>query len=394
MLASRLIFITLLTTLTACASAPDASQQASADTSVKLSQPQFNTALFEPRNSLVTPEQLFALTTEQQQDFLFDFNGRLAHLPENQRISEYLQDLTYGFNYKEQTYTASEAFALSAGNCMALAILTKGLADFVGVEIKFQRLTNAPVYDRNNDVVMVSDHVRARLYKPEPEAGSESKMFIFQRSWVVVDYFPSKDTRSSGLISTDEFLALYYRNRAAELMMAGQTDEAFAYAQEALRYLPNDADTLNIIGLLHRRAGDDQTAEALYQYALQQNPHNLNVLHNYQTLAKRQQRNVLVDELTQRIQAIPDSNPYTWIALAERAFEKGEFDTALAMYSKAAESAPYVHEAYWGQARVHAAKGDTVRAKRVLERGLKEARLSATKRTYKAGWYSYQGVEP
>ncbi|WP_417666071.1 tetratricopeptide repeat protein [Pseudidiomarina sp.] len=394
MLASRLIFITLLTTLTACASAPDASQRASADTSVKLSQPQFNTALFEPRNSLVKPQQLFALTAEQQQDFLFDFNGRLASLPEHQRISEYLQDLTYGFNYKEQTYMASEAFALSAGNCMALAILTKGLADLVGVEIKFQRVTNAPVYDRNNDVVMVSDHVRARLYKPEPEAGSESKMFIFQRSWIVVDYFPSKDTRSSGLISNEEFLALYYRNRAAELMMAGQADEAFAYAQEALRYMPKDADTLNIIGLLHRRAGDDQTAEALYQYALQQNPHNLNVLHNYQTLAKRQQRNVLVDELTQRIQAIPDSNPYTWIALAERAFEKGELDTALAMYSKAAESAPYVHEAYWGQARVHAARGDTARAKRVLERGLKEARLSATKGTYKAGWYSYQGMEP
>lgn len=394
MLASRLISIALLTTLTACASAPDNSQQTSAGIAVQLSQPQLNTALFEPTSSLVTPEQLFALTAEQQQKFLFDFNGRLARIPEHQRISQYLQELTFGFNYKEQTYTASEAFALSAGNCMALAILTKGLADLVGVEIKFQRVTNAPVYDRSNDVVMVSDHVRARLYKPEPEAGSESKMFIFQRSWVVVDYFPSKDNRSSGLISNQEFLALYYRNRAAELMMAGQLDEAFAYAQEALRYMPKDADTLNIMGLLHRRAGDEQTAEALYQYALRQSPTNLNVLHNYQTLAKRQQRQPLVDALTQRIEAIPDSNPYTLIALAERAFEIGELDTALAMYSKAAESAPYVHEAYWGQARVHAARGDTVRAKRVLEQGLKEARLSATKRTYKAGWYSYQGVEP
>lgn len=394
MLASRLISIALLTTLTACASAPDNSQQTSAGIAAQLSQPQLNTALFEPTSSLMTPQQLFALTAEQQQKFLFDFNGRLARLPENQRISQYLQELTFGFNYKEQTYTASEAFAQSAGNCMALAILTKGLADLVGVEIKFQRVTNAPVYDRSNDVVMVSDHVRARLYKPEPEAGSESKMFIFQRSWVVVDYFPSTDNRSSGLISNQEFLALYYRNRAAELMVAGQLDEAFAYAREALRYTPKDADTLNIIGLLHRRAGDEQTAEAIYQFALQQNPHNLNVLHNYQVLAQKQQRTRLVEALAHRIQAIPDSNPYTWIALAERAFELGELDTALAMYSKAAEAAPYVHEAYWGQARVHAARGDTVRAKRVLEQGFKEARLSATKRTYKAGWYSYKGVEP
>jgi hypothetical protein len=66
---------------------------------------------------------------------------------------------------------------------------------------------------------------------------------------------------------------------------------------------------------------------------------NLNVLHNYQALAKRQQRTDLVAELEQRIQSIPEANPYVWIAFGDAAFEQNQLETAMMMYRKAAKQA-------------------------------------------------------
>lgn len=383
----RYITPLLIFTLLGCAGQPT---QLREQTLVhqQLSPPTFNDVLFDKTPEVTSPAQLFALSDAQQQAFLRVFNGHLSHLPANERISRYLSDLTHGFSYKEQTYTASEALALQAGNCMALAIVTKSLADLVDVEIKFQQVTNAPVYDRINDTVMESDHVRARLYRPVPS--EESRDVLYERQWVVVDYFPAKDTRSRGIISEAKFLALYYRNRAAEFMLAEQPDLAFAYAKTALRYAANDGDALNIIGLLHRRAGDTQTAQRIYDYVLQLEPTNLNVLHNALALARSGNNETAITEYERRIQALPDPNPYTWIVLAERAFAQSRFETALAMYEKAAYYAPYLHEVYWGQASVYAAQGDAVRAKRVLAEGLEQAKLSATKQSYKAGWYSYR----
>ncbi len=340
--------------------------------------PLFNTTLFASHPAVVSPRQLFTLSAAQQSAFLADFNDRLAHLPAHQRIADYLHGVTFGFNYKEQTYTASEALDFQAGNCMALAIVTKSLADLAGVDLKFQRVRNAPVYDRAENVVMVSDHVRARLYLPGERL-----------SWVTVDYFPSRESSNAGLITEQQFLALYYRNRAAELMLAGEQSAAFANAQEALKYQQNDASTLNIIALLHRRAGDDSTAEALFAYALAQNKSNLNVLYNYLDLAKKQNQGELVRQLQQKISSLPDYNPYTWIALAETAVHQGELSRALQMYEKAAYYAPYLHEIYWGQARVYLAMGRPVTAKRVLLDGLEQAKRSATKKSFKSGWYSF-----
>ncbi|RUO60008.1 tetratricopeptide repeat protein [Pseudidiomarina marina] len=387
-LANILMMALSLAAISGCAG--QSSMNSVAEAHAKAQMPSLNSALFRPQQSVVSAQQLFALTASQQQDFLLDFNDRLSDLPEHERISVYLQDLTFGFNYKEQTYTASEAFALSAGNCMALAILTKGLADLVDVEIKFQRVTNAPVFDRKNNIVLVSDHVRARLYKPlEPAKEGENKTLL-KRAWVVVDYFPSLASQNAEMISETEFLALYYRNRAAELMVDGLVDEAYAYATEALTYTPKDSEVLNILGLLHGRKDDANTAEQLFNYALRLDADNLNVLHNYQALAKRQHRHELVAKLEQRIQSIPEANPYAWIALGDAAFAQNQLDIAMTMYRKAAEQAPYVHEAYWGQAQVFVAQGETHKARRILEKGMREAKMSATKARFKTGWYSYQ----
>lgn len=388
-LANTLLATISIVVLFGCAS--QSPTNALTQTRLQAHMPSLNNDLFlQPQQSVVSAHQLFALTSSQQQDFLLDFNGRLSDLPEHERISVYLHDITFGFNYKEKTYTASEAFALSAGNCMALAILTKSLADVAGVEIKFQRVTNAPVFDRNNNIVLVSDHVRARLYKPLDTFNESDDKTLLKRAWVVVDYFPSSASQNAEMITDTEFLALYYRNRAAELMVDGLVDDAYAYATEALKYTPNDSEVLNLLGLLHGRRDDVLTAEQLFRYALRLNPDNLNVLHNYQSLAKRQQRHDLVALLEQRIQSIPEANPYTWIALGDVAFTQNQLDTAMMMYRKAAKQAPYVHEAYWGQARVLVAQGETQQARRVLEKGLREARMSATKAQFKTGWYSYQ----
>lgn len=324
-----------------------------------------------------TREALFDLTAAQRELFLDAYHYELAHLRPHLRLAHYLQHLTANYNYRERTLTASEAFAGIPGNCISLVVLTTALAQLVDLDIDYQRLATEPIFDKQEGLVLVSDHLRTRVFAPSKNNPRN------RRPYVIIDYFPAQGSRDAEYIDLSTLLAMYYSNRAAESILDGQLTAAAQFAEFALEHVPTYANAYNLLAILHRRIQDDTSAEAFFRFALQHRPDELNVLNNYHLLLTEQDRTEEASIISQRIAELNDTNPYQLIALADFAFQHGDYRNALHYYQQAAAIAPYLHEAYLHQAVVLQRMGLNRQAAAKIEEGLVQAQLSATEAHYK-----------
>lgn len=322
-------------------------------------------------------EQIFDLTEAQREQFLHAYHHELTHLRPHLRIANYLERLTASYNYRERTLTAAEAFAGTPGNCMSLVVLTTALADLVDLDIDYQRLTANPIFDKQQGLILVSDHVRTRVFAPATED------FVLQRAHAIIDYFPARGTRNAERIPQETLLAMYYSNRAAESLLDGELTAATQFAEFAMGYAPTHPGAHNLLAILHRRIGDEASAEAFFRFALQYHPEELNLLNNYRLLLAELNRDEEAAEINQRITELNDINPFQLIALADLTFERGEYRIALDYYQQAAAIAPYLHEVYLRQAQVLQHMGKNRQAQAKLEEGFAQAQRSATEAHFK-----------
>lgn len=315
-----------------------------------------NIALFAPTQPAPSPEELLSLTSEQAEDFLAWYNAdRRAERPGHHRIRDYLLNHLYGFEYVPSTLTPSEALARNEGNCMSLAALTYSLTRLAGLEHDFQLVNTPPMFDRERDVILTSDHVRSRIYDPTHQATDEVQ--TLGKPYLLVDYFTERSGLSGSVVSYDRFLAMFYRNLATEAYIAGDLDYAFTLTRAALEREPDQPDTLNLLALLHRRAGDSTTALAFYEYITQAHGLRPDVLNNHANLLRAQGRDAEARALEWRLTEMDDTNPFHWIALGEEARQRGEMNLALQWFEVAIDRAPYLDEAYWQAAVVHYEEG-------------------------------------
>lgn len=315
--------------------------------------------------------QILALSDAQQTAFLAFYQQR-TDLPPHLRLSRYLERLTDSYNYQERTLSASEAFDGRAGNCISLVMLTTALANLVDLEIDYQRLSTTPVFDRQNGVILTSDHVRTRVYAPP------SSQFTLRPGHVIIDYFPSRSSRHSEQVDSDTLTSMYFVNLAAEKLVADDLIMATGYARRALDFSPQHSGAMNILALLHARINDLAQAERWYQMALQSSPDDINVLNNYAMLLARQGRYPEARAIEIQIAELGDANPYQLIALAQQAYQQHEFHRALRYYDSAIDIAPYIHEAYLQKAVVLERLGRGGHAHRTLLAGQRQASLAAT----------------
>lgn len=372
--------------LAGCATAPSGAQSNPA--SVDPPQPQTpipNSGLFMAASAVPAPDALVTLTEAQRQTFLADFHSeRRRPVPQHHRIRDFLSERLHGFGYLEQSLTASEALVQHRGNCISLAALTLALAELVGVEIHFQVMNTTPVFDRESGILISSNHVRSRLYDPD-FAGTPGRLTL-QRPHVQIDYFPGDRMTVGESVSRNGFLAMFYRNLAADELISGGLDQAFALTRQALEMDPDHPDSLNLMAVIHRRAGDAVTADAYYQYATRIHSEHLNLLSNYESLLRQLGRSEEAAQIESRLAALDDPNPFHWLDLGERARQRGSLHLALRWYEEALARAPYLHEAYWRQAIVYEELGQRQRSIAALEKAHSLAQRPKARKSYQAKW--------
>ncbi len=371
----RLLPVLLLALLQGCASQPVVQAPVAV---VELEHPH---ALFGEPPLIPTAQELFTLSAAQQQA-LDAFMAAAPGQPPHERLGDYLQQLTRRFNYQEATLTASEALQLQRGNCLTLAILTTALARHTGVGIRYQLVNDVPVYQFGGSAVLKGVHVRSLLF--DADAEPQPYALLASMPGVIIDYFPSGRERFIGNLDTAAFIASWYRNRATDFVQQGQLNEAWWYAQQALGHAPADPESINLLAVIGRRAGDAAYAERMYLHGIASADNKLSLLKNYRILLLAQQRLDEARQVELRLARMDDPSPFHWFLLAQSALDDGDFAAAIRYYRRALQLAPYLHEANLGLAAASYQAGDLPQAREQLLQALAKAQRASTRLSYKA----------
>ena len=371
-------FIFTLTLCLGCSSVKDNKEQ---QVSVSL-----NSHLFSPNNIVLSENDIFALSEQQQQFFLKFYQQKVAqgYLP-HEGVKLFLESSLDEFTYYGQTYTASEAMLNNSGNCMSLAILTTAFSRLVGVEMDYRKMNSLPVYEKHGNVLLSSSHVQSLLY--DPSFIAEENTYYIYRPAIVIDYFPQDSNMRSKTVNSNEFLAMYYVNKAAEFYIKEEFDKAFAYAKHAYILDINNVSSINLLALLHKKKGDIESAERLYLAAMTSKSVNISVLDNYVTLLKQQGSLKDAKEVKSQIENIYDPNPYHWLEKAQLANYNKDYSDAERYYRKVIKLAPYVKQAYLELHEIYLVQGKVQYAISILEASLPWVHEPEQKQKYKKQLY-------
>lgn len=345
-------------------------------------------ARFGVRPMIPHADDLFSLDEAQQQELQQYLQRRRPFEKPHRSLYRYLESITQGFDYRGDTFTAAQALEKRRGNCLTLAILTTALARYTGIDIGYQLVNDLPVYQIGSNVVAKGVHVRTKLF--DPEWAKEPGTLVLFRPGLMIDYFPSGRERFIANIEPNEFVAMYYRNIAAEALESNELDKAYWYVLEALQHDSNSAESINYMAVIHRKIRDHITAEALYQHGIAHAENKLSLLKNYHILLTEQGRVREARQIELQLNSLEDPSPYHWFQLAQEAMADGDLNGAIRYFNRALDHAPYLHEAWLGMAQARLQAGELVSAKRAMLEALDRAGRVSTREMYKAKLLSIQ----
>ncbi len=342
-----------------------------------------NTGAFGPRPAVISSDEIHQLTAAQTEDFLtFMASPRNAHLEPHRRLYSYFEKITSGFNYLKTTYTAAQAIELNSGNCLTLAIMTTALAKAANLEIDYQLMNDVPVFELNTKIIEKGVHIRTLLYDP---AWVESDNLVtLSRPGIEIDYFPTGRQRFITNLNENDYLAMYYQNEAVEALAQNDLNAVYWFSVEMLKYVPNNAQAINMLAIINRRAGNLEIAEKLYLFGIEFADENLSLLKNYHLLLSSAGRTEEAERIEIQLNSMDDPSPFNWVQLAVQAYDEGDFIKAIDYYNKAIELAPYLHEAYLGIAQSNYQVGKLQSAENALKRALDNVYKVSTRNLYQA----------
>ncbi|MBN4053589.1 tetratricopeptide repeat protein [Haliea sp. AH-315-K21] len=342
-----------------------------------------NTGYFGARPEILTPQELHFLTPEQVSNFTaYMSNPAFENIKPHQRLFNFLRTYNDQFQYEADTLIASQSLALKSGNCLSLAILTSALAKTVDLEIDYQLMDDVPVYELNGTIVTKGLHIRTILYDPG-FAGEPGVDYLFKPG-IKIDYFPTGRSRFIANLDENDYLAMYYQNIAAAAIANNDSNIAYWYAMESLKFVPDNSNAINMLAIINRRVDNLEIAEQLYLYGIELAGEKLTLLKNYRILLSSSGRTEEAEHLQREIDSMQDSSPFEWFQLARNAYDEGDLSGAIRYYQRALDLAPYLHEAHLAIAQINYELGNLGRAENALENAIANVNKVSTRNLYQA----------
>lgn len=265
----------------------------------------------------------------------------------------------------DNTYTRTpiEAWRDRKANCLTLTALYVAACKSLGMEVRYGESLRVSRWRRVGATVRYERHVVAVV--PAGNIGQE----------LVADFLPEprKDSQLIAPLEPKRVQALYYSNRAVELLAEDKAEEALHAARHSIEVDPGLGVGWNILGVVQRSAGRDAEAEASFRKALEADPKDGAPCGNLETLLRAQGRVAEAQAFRERGLEIRKRDPFFNAFLAEEALGANQWDEAERRIKVAIRLLPQEPEFYWIQARTALAQGRTKDAIKALEKARKWA---------------------
>lgn len=223
--------------------------------------------------------------------------------------------------YDDTTGTAIETFNHKRGNCISFTNMFIAMARHLGFKARYQEVAIPPDWSMSGQSYLFSQHVNVLVETRHSQ----------QTVTRIVDF---NTLRAGGedvvrVISDKRGKAHYYNNIGVELMLEGDTAQAFAYFKAALDEDMSFSSAWANIGNLYRREAYLDYAEAAYLESLRNDQENLIAMSNLANLYVEEEKPELAQQYLNKVQSHRMKNPYYRYQLANTAFLDGDYQTAI-----------------------------------------------------------------
>lgn len=257
------------------------------------------------------------------------------------------------------TATAAEVMRKRKANCLGFVNLFVALAREMGLDAFFVAVDDRPIYDREGDLVLISDHVSAGF-----GGGSDLRLLDFQEG-------ENPEYKNVRAVSDLEALAKYYSNRGAELVREDKAKEGKLWLETAVKIAPLLPASWVNLGVARRRTGDLPGAEVAYRTALEADPRTLSAYQNLAALLKLRGQEEEAIRLLAATEKAGNKNPYSYLSLGDWNRESGRLVEARRCYKRALLLDGHKAEPYAAMGEVELAGGHPDRARRWLRKAQK-----------------------
>jgi len=271
------------------------------------------------------PEQVLAIPDELRESFRREVLNTKSSEQRLYKLVEFmLKPGGLELKYKpDSTNTIAESYRTRQVNCMAFTMMAVVLAREAGLPAYAQQIDRIMAWDLSGDVVTQSLHANAMVIVGERKYMLD--IAVGNLTLPVVDY----------RISDEHLLALFYGNRAMELLGAGQLAQALTWQNEALRHDQRDATLWNNAGVLRQRLGDSAGAERMYLTAVERNPRLTSTLSNLVALYRERGDLRQANDWQRRSGTALRKDPYYQFIQGRRDEVAGDYQGAVGYYRRA-----------------------------------------------------------
>lgn len=281
------------------------------------------------------------------------------------------------------TRTPAEAWRDHKANCLTLTALCVAACKSIGLEARYGESLRVNRWRRVGSQVRYERHVVAVV--STGLAGKE----------IIADFLPEIRLGSQLIapLEPKRVLALFFSNRAVELLAEARTSEALAAARRCIEIDPGLGVGWNILGVVQRTAGLDADAETAFRKALQVDPKDGAPCGNLENLLRAEGRDAEAQAYRERGLEIRKKDPFFNAFLAEEAFQDCNWEEAERRIKLAIRLLPMESDFYLIQARICLARGQQKEAIKALEKARKWA-LPEMRARYDAKLALLKGDKP
>lgn len=277
-----------------------------------------------------------------------------------------------GLQYQDgANYTVAQTYQTGRANCLSFTLMVVALARADGLQAYAQEIEDVLTWYQEGNTVYRNNHVNAGI-----RIGRQR--FSVDVAWdqVIARQQPEA-------IPDTHLFAMFYNNRAVDLLGDGDAASAQAYLARARALSPGYPAFWNNTGVAALRRGDAAGAERAYLHALTLNKNYSSALFNLVTFYNRNGRTAEAKPLQRRLEQVRAHDPFDQFLLALEHERSGDYEGAVNYYQRAIRLFGSEHRFYLGLARAYLHLGKARRAGRALAHA-QELSEGATRAQYQA----------
>lgn len=354
----------------------------------------FKDDLFSAPSERINADDVFALSDPMKRYLRTEITSQLRLMgPQQGLIHALYQRDQLKLQYDAaMTRNASQAFDARAGNCLSLVIVTAAFAKELGLQVRYQSAYMEETWSRSGDLLVRSGHVNVTLDRRLMDTGT-----TVSANSLTVDFLPAENLRGLRTrdIQEETIVAMYMNNKAVEALVEGRSDDAYAWAREAILQSPEFLGSHNTLGVVYMRRGDLTQSAKVFTHLLEREPANARAISNMAQVLTRQGRTAESEALLRRLAQIEPAPPFHYFNLGLAAMEQQNFKVARDLFAKEVARADYQAEFHFWLALANYKLGDIEPARKHLTLALEN---SVTRRdhdlyTAKLAWLRSHGIQ-